>query len=282
MLSARRPSVPDPCTRSQSRPDTSAGEDPEAGPSSTWGTATIEFTIGARPVRLAVPIPREPIRARVMLPVFQNLTDRIVQEATEAVERKGAKISCQKGCGACCRQLVPISRMEAYHIRDLVAGLPEPRRTEIRARFAAARRRLQEAGLLEKLQQPERARFEDIAPIGMGYWALQIPCPFLEDEACSIHPDRPLACREYLVTSPAENCARPSETGVQGVRLAGKVSFVIARLDEREASQVLPHVPLILAPEWADAHPDEPDPRPAQDILRQVFERLATKKEVTS
>jgi Fe-S-cluster containining protein len=36
-----------------------------------------------------------------------------------------------------------------------------------------------------------------------------MPCPFLEDESCSIHPDRPLVCREYLVTSPAELCAGP-------------------------------------------------------------------------
>lgn len=31
--------------------------------------------------------------------------------------------------------------------------------------------------------------------------------PFLEDDACSIHPHRPSVCREYLVTSPAEHCA---------------------------------------------------------------------------
>jgi Fe-S-cluster containining protein len=243
-----------------------------------WGTATIGLTIGSRPVQLSIPLPTEPIRARMMLPVFQQLTNLVVQEAEEGVEKKGEKISCQKGCGACCRQLVPISRMEAYHIRDLVAGLPEPRRTEIRTRFAAARQRLQHAGLLEELQSPERIRPEDTRRLGMSYWALQIPCPFLEEESCSIHADRPLACREHLVTSPAANCARPWEEGVQGLQLAGKMSVVIARLDERQATPVLPHVPLILAPEWAEAHPDKSEPQLAQDILREVFERLAGKR----
>ncbi|HEY5241787.1 MAG TPA: YkgJ family cysteine cluster protein [Polyangiaceae bacterium] len=28
-----------------------------------------------------------------------------------------------------------------------------------------------------------------------------VSCPFLEEESCSIHPDRPPICREYLVTS---------------------------------------------------------------------------------
>ncbi len=41
------------------------------------------------------------------------------------------------------------------------------------------------------------------------YFHLGIACPFLEDESCSIHADRPISCREYLVTSPAVNCADP-------------------------------------------------------------------------
>jgi hypothetical protein len=33
------------------------------------------------------------------------------------------------------------------------------------------------------------------------YFLQGVACPFLEAESCGIHPDRPLACREYLVTS---------------------------------------------------------------------------------
>lgn len=40
-----------------------------------------------------------------------------------------------------------------------------------------------------------------------AYFALGIPCPFLVDDSCGIHPARPLACREYVVASDPTHCA---------------------------------------------------------------------------
>ena len=53
--------------------------------------------------------------------------------------------------------------------------------------------------------------------VSTGYFALGVACPFLEEESCSIHAERPLVCREYLVTSPAERCAGPAQEGVTPV-----------------------------------------------------------------
>jgi Fe-S-cluster containining protein len=103
-----------------------------------------------------------------------------------------------------------------------------------------------------------------------------VACPFLEDESCSIHPDRPIACREYLVTSPAENCARPSAETVRMVPLAGTASNAIAHLGEEPPARVR-WVPLVLALEWAEAHPDEGPARPAPEILQEFFARLGPK-----
>ena len=50
---------------------------------------------------------------------------------------------------------------------------------------------------------------EERTELAYEYFKHGIACPFLEDESCSIHPDRPMACREYLVSSPAENCRAP-------------------------------------------------------------------------
>jgi hypothetical protein len=41
---------------------------------------------------------------------------------------------------------------------------------------------------------------------------------------------------------------------------------------------VMPWVPLVLAPEWADNHPEEPSPRPGTEWLREVLERLTGQK----
>src|SRR3954447_24942564 len=92
-----------------------------------------------------------------------------------------------------------------------------------------------------------------------GYFALGMACPFLEDESCSIHPDRPIACREYLVTSPAENCSHPSAETVRCVKPPRSIWAQLARFDSVEpGAEHLRWVPLIVAPEWAENHPGEP------------------------
>src|SRR5262249_42347869 len=164
-------------------------------------------------------VPAGPTRLRVLLPMAQSLTDHMVGAAVKRAEQQGQKVSCQKGCGACCRQLVPIAEEEARHLRDLVEALPEPRRTEVRSRFREARRRLDEAGLLEKLRHPEECDRGDSRSLALTYFAQGIPCPFLEEGSCSIYRDRPLVCREYLVTSPAPNCSRPTPETVHCVPL---------------------------------------------------------------
>jgi hypothetical protein len=154
-------------------------------------------------------------------------------------------------------------------------ALPEPRRSEIRRRFAEARRRLQESGLLARLESADRPSGKELRPFGLEYFSQRIACPFLEDESCSIYADRPMACREYLVTSPAAHCADPTPERVRCVPMPGKVSNAVAQADRPASDRAIPWVPLILAPEWAETHAAEPGPRPGPEWLRAVFERLA-------
>jgi Fe-S-cluster containining protein len=109
----------------------------------------------------------------------------------------------------------------------------------------------------------------------LRYFAQGIPCPFLEEESCSIHADRPTACREYLVTSPAENCSRPTPETVEMVPVPLKVWTALSRFDEVPAGgRYICGVPLVLAPEWAESHPEEPPPRPGPELLQELFEKL--------
>jgi Fe-S-cluster containining protein len=208
--------------------------------------------------------------------MVQSFTDAVVEASVTATEEQGQKISCKKGCGACCRQLVPIAETEARHIRDVIAALPEPRQTEIRARFTEARRRLEAAGLLEKLLHTDQQWVEgESVSFGLQYFRQGIPCPFLEEESCSIYADRPIACREYLVTSPAENCARPTAETVQCIKLPLKVWTAVARCDKVPPSaRFIRWAPLILAPEWAETHAEEPPPRPGPELLKELFEYM--------
>lgn len=236
--------------------------------------ATVELAVAGRRLRIELNVPTSRVETRRLLPLFQAVADRVVGVACEGVEAAGEKVSCTKGCGACCRQLVPISVTEAHQLRELVDALPEPRRSRLLARFAAARLRLERAGLLDTLSHPQQVTDAQSQALGMAYFELGVACPFLEDESCSIHPDRPVACREYLVTSPAEHCAHPTADTVCGVRMPAKVSRVIRQIERPEGDETMRWVPLILAPEWSNAQPGRAASRPGTEIVRAFFEGL--------
>ena len=238
-------------------------------------TANIKLSGPDWDLQTTVSVSQGPTAVRDMLPLARSFSDAVVNAVVKTNEEHGQKISCTKGCGACCRQLVPITETEARHIRTVVENLPEPRRAAVRGLFAEARQRLEKAGLLEKLLHPEEIPLDEKQTFALQYFFQGIPCPFLEDESCSIYADRPIVCREYLVTSAVEHCARPTAETIRAVKMPVKVWTALARLDGSSSSQEkLPWIPLILAPEWAEAHPEEPAPRLGPALLQELFEHI--------
>lgn len=248
-------------------------------PSSTSAdmvSTTLTIASDAWEMKMRVTVPAAPTPLRRLIPLAQALTNAVVQTASNAVEEQGQHVSCRKGCGACCRQLVPITQTEARQIADLVQELPEESRHAVEGRFAAARQRLADAGLLDTLLDPVQWPRSGEAERWSRYFQLNLACPFLEEESCSIHADRPLSCREYLVTSPAEHCAQPTPETVHRVPLPMEVWPAMAQLDgPADDANYLRWVPLVVAPEWAAAHPDEPTPRPGMQWLKELTQHLA-------
>jgi Fe-S-cluster containining protein len=200
----------------------------------------------------------------------------VVASAEQDGQERGACVSCKKGCGACCRQLVPISPVEARHVARLVEAMPEPRRSEIRRRFAMAHEKLEAAGLWKKLEERESWPETGVSDIGLEYFRQGIPCPFLEDESCSIHLDRPMTCREYLVTSPAENCSNPTPEGIEWLPMAAKVWVAAARCEPAPTGgRYVNWIPLVQALDWAAEHSAPPPQKSGPELLRQVIESLA-------
>jgi Fe-S-cluster containining protein len=244
----------------------------ESEPAPESITATVGLNLSGTRLAAEMTVPTRSVELRVLLPAFRSLAEAIIAQSVENDVAQGLTISCRAGCGACCRQLVPISEAETRVLRELVEALPEPRRAVVLARFADARRRLEESGVLEKLLHPEGFSDEELRPMALEYFGLGIACPFLENESCSIYAERPISCREYLVTSPAENCARPSPETVRCVKLPAKVSTAIHRIGEDPKRRFVRWVPLILALEWTS--PDELPPRSGPEWLREFFQRL--------
>ncbi len=238
-------------------------------------TATINLAIQGERIEARLTVPAGETTPSRLLPVFRALADAIVDVGVAQEAARGKTVSCSRGCGACCRQLVPISGTEARALRELVRDLPETRRNRIEERFRDARRRLDAAGLSEVLLASRAFEAGEAERVGLGYFHLGIACPFLEDEACSIYEDRPIACHEYLVTSDPAHCARPSALTVECIPIPSRVSTALSRLSRRPEDTGRSWVPLITALEWAERNPDEPS-RPGPELLEGLIGSLAS------
>ena len=240
-------------------------------------TVRLQATIGSCELKMAVTVPAGPTRLDDMMPFLQILSDHVVAAAERDAEQRGACISCTKGCGACCRQLVPVSPVEARHVARLVAEMPEPRRSEVVRRFQDARQKLEAAGLWQRLLDRHAWPEDGVSAIGLEYFRQGIACPFLEDESCSIHRDRPMTCREYLVTSPAANCANPTPEGIEWLPLDAKVWVAAARTEAPPAGtgRYVNWVPLIQAVDWVAENAEPQATKNGPDLLREVLENLS-------
>lgn len=226
---------------------------------SAHSTATLRLTMGHLRVVHPITVPDAEVPAADIVPALQGLVNAVVEAA-----EMGKSISCRKGCGACCRQLVPVSRTEGERLLHVVETMPAARREALMTRFAAAETAIDAAGLKERQGRSDRE-------LSTAYFALGVPCPFLEDESCSIHPERPLVCREYLVTSPAELCAGPKQEGVTPVAVP-KVSLA-ARGMQDEKDEWFPLAMLIA---WGRSRPREVRHRTGPQWVQRFLQRMSS------
>lgn len=247
-----------------------------------WVTGNIGIRVNDVPVEFEITVPASPVKPQRMLPIFQQMANSFVDGGVAAAESEGKSISCKAGCGACCRQPVPISEVEVYQIAELVEAMEEPRRTEIKQRFSEATAHFHKIGWYERFAEHTKMasslKFDEGYPQGMAlvmeYFGEGIPCPFLENESCSIHQNRPVACREYLVTSPAENCSNPTPANIKMVELAIKPSRGLKNLGSENTLSPIGFPVLSRALEIAEAYPDKFEIKPGPAWVKDFFDEL--------
>ena len=201
-------------------------------------------------------VPKRRLRLSELVPAVAQVTDAVVEQAVARDATQGHVLSCRAGCGACCRQLVPVSGPEAFRLAEHIVELPAAERDLWIDRFEQAERALAASGLLPRLQalMAEGPGAADLGALARDYFALGLPCPLLVDESCALHPVRPLSCRDYNVTTPAEWCANPPAHHIRKVATPPLLSAPLARTMARLGKTELALIPLGLALGWVEAH----------------------------
>lgn len=220
---------------------------------------SVTTPIGAIDSSVTVPSGFVPITS--IVPVMHAVGERTQALEVDQAAAAGHMVSCQRGCAACCRMLVPVSPPEAFALQKKIAQLPAEQQQRIRARMEEAKARLAETRLLPQLNQvAETSRQLDDAAmdaVNQAYYALRLPCPFLENEECSIYDDRPAACRELLVTSPPDLCQDLAMNPVQSIPIPVRMGTALAMLWSQLHGGPARLIPLPVALDWADRHATE-------------------------
>jgi Fe-S-cluster containining protein len=229
---------------------------------------------------LPVSAPQPPSHGRLdqLLPALHVIDNAAIGHAVRTAEASGAAVSCARGCSACCRaQPVPVTPPEAFALLRLVETLPPAQRDAVQARFDERVRRLADAGLADAfLERDPGLTAQAARELAMAYFQLGLVCPFLEDEACSIHPQRPFVCRQYLVTSAPALCADPFANAVDVIPMPLHAASAMLSVTQAKIGGQQHTVPLTLALEYARRHRDELSRQfDAEPLLRAWLQALA-------
>ena len=193
-----------------------------------------------------------------IVPVTRRLGEEMLKLEEVHARETGRSISCQMGCAACCRMLVPLSPPEAFALQDYVDQLPADRRSTLHQKVMESRTILTSHGVWGRLQAVADATHpipdDQLEPLNRDYYALRHPCPFLENEMCSIYEARPAACRELLVTSPAALCDNLVENPVTALPVPVRIGTLLGLLWANLTDSAPRLIPLPLALDWARQH----------------------------
>ncbi len=241
-------------------------------------TVQVDFTlaIGAGRLDASLDVPAGTVTLTQILPALQTLSSNVIASTVSIVEAEGYSISCRAGCGACCRQMVPLSLFEAEALGAWVAALPIEQRAVLAQRFHTALTAVRDGGMIARMDASKEVDHAEAKALAIDYMRLAIPCPFLENESCSIHPIRPFACREYLVTSPPEFCDDPSTMPVVGVPVPLKLSRLLYKLGAQVSEDRGGWIPLVFLLVWMQANyrPGQAITGPGPEVLYEVVKRL--------
>jgi Fe-S-cluster containining protein len=212
-----------------------------------------------------------------IVPLARAICDRITEIVIRRTRSDQCRIPCGKGCSSCCsRHLVPLSVPEALRLKEEIDAAPAYRRElMLMACLREARLILNHKlpkTLISQTTESSPVETVDLNLLSNWYRSFKSTCPFLNNNACSIYKQRPLACREHFITGSARACK-----GLRGnaevldipVRLPNVLGQLASELEGTDVEAVI----LPLAPVWYEENAKRAERSwPAEMIVRRFVE----------
>ncbi len=193
---------------------------------------------------LSIEVPDLPMALPEVVPLLHDICNRCVEMACTHLG-PDEKVRCSRGCGSCCRQVVPVSIPEILFLRDFLSELPQDRRSRYQSRLESVLQVMQKNGVLSALRNA--GSDQEALSAAQSYFNQGLDCPFLEDGSCSIHPVRPFVCREFNAISSPELCENPFLNRVRKVPVVPKITSAAARFAAKATGEPPVLIPLVMA-----------------------------------
>ena len=212
------------------------------------------------------------IKLSEIVPLARELSSRISDIIRTKQDKQGNLIPCRKGCSTCCGYLVPLSIPEAFRLREEVISMPDnSRKAALKSFLASAKKILEE--------KPENLNLLDIKQLSEWYSSLELTCPLLSDDICTIYDTRPVVCREYIVTG--IECKTTNEGDFRKIDLPVSIAEALvllsAELEQMETESIM--MPLALP--WAEENLDRDTKKyPSVEIVQRfiaIIQELSAK-----
>ncbi len=171
------------------------------------GRGVIDFSLDTPGLtELTIAFRDEQMGLAGLVSMAQQLSDVTIAAVLGNLERQDIRPACRKGChAACCHHLlVSLSVPEAFAVIEKTALLPPGQGDQIVDVCRKAAERIHDQlGCIPQLKRYANDSSADRHSLLDWYMGLDVSCPFLKDNCCSIYRHRPITCRECLVISPA-------------------------------------------------------------------------------
>lgn len=186
-------------------------------------------------------------------PLAREISSKLAMATLDRRGVRGECVSCREGCSACCSYLVPLSVPEAFHVAEELRIMPASEsRTLMQSSLDTARI------ILDRM--PNDFDRDDSATVNDGirserlsdwYAGLALACPFLSAGVCVLYEQRPIACREHMVTSSPVSCDVASRKEPDVVEMPVSVLECLGQLTAELEQSDVEAVMLPLALPWA-------------------------------
>jgi len=102
-------------------------------------------------ISTAVGVPTSFVPITAILPLMRSLGEEAQVLEQRRLLEASQRVSCEKGCAACCRMLVPISVPEAFALTNTIDRLDQNERNRLLSKLDLAQQQLAGAGILKQL-----------------------------------------------------------------------------------------------------------------------------------